>query len=90
MRKTFSNVCCCGPRTSQLPNPQQADDNETSTCGAYLYTLNLYSSFWRGLMSVVYPVWVGQCEGLWTQDGQKNRHLRLFYVYWRTKLKANN
>ena len=27
MKKTFSNVCRCGPRTSQLPNLQQADGN---------------------------------------------------------------
>ena len=38
--------------------------------GAFLYTL-LYSPCWRGLTGVVYPVWRGQCEGLWLQDGQK-------------------
>lgn len=48
--------------------------------GTFLYTLLLYSPYWRGLMSVVYPVWFGQCEGLWFQDGHKNRHLRLFRV----------
>ena len=30
MRKTFSNVCRCALRISQIPKPQQTDDNETS------------------------------------------------------------
>ena len=51
MRKTFSNVCRCEQRTSQIPKPQQTDDNEASR-GAYLYTLNTYSSFWRGLTAL--------------------------------------
>ena len=59
--------------------PQQADDNETSTWYVSIYLI-LYSPYWRGLMSVVYPVWVRQCESLCSQDGQKNRHLRLFCI----------
>ena len=41
--------------------------------GTFLYYFyHKYSTYWRGLMSVVYPVWFGQCEGLWFQDGHKN------------------
>ena len=69
MRKTFSNVCRCEIRTSQIPKPQQTDDNETSTCGAYLYTY--YSSFWRGLMSVVYPVWRGNAKACISRMGKR-------------------
>ena len=39
-------------------------------------------------MSVVYPVWVGQCEGLWTQDGQKNMH-HAFFVAAKKKQETN-
>jgi len=39
MRKTFSNVCRCDTRISQIPQPQQTDDNEASTwcVSIYLY-----------------------------------------------------
>ena len=36
MKKTFSNVCRCRARTSQLPNLQQADDNR-SVCVVRLF-----------------------------------------------------
>ena len=32
---------------------------------------------------VVYPVWVGQCESLCSQDRRENKHLRLFRMYRR-------
>ena len=44
MRKTFSNVWRCESWISQIPKPQQTDDNETSTCGAYLYTIYIVRS----------------------------------------------
>ena len=51
MRKTFSDVCRCGPRTSQLPNLQQADGNGASTWCVSIY-LFIYSSYWRGLTAL--------------------------------------
>ena len=59
--------------------PQQTDDNRSVTLSVSIYLI-IYSSFWRGLISVVYPVWFGQCEGLLCQDGQRSRHLRLFCI----------
>ena len=52
MRKTFSNVCRCVSRISQIPNPQQTDDNETSTWSVSIYLNLIYSSFWRGLSAL--------------------------------------
>ena len=46
---------------------------------AFLYTLLYIVRAGVGYF-VVCPVWVGQCESLWYQDGQKNRHLRLFCI----------
>jgi hypothetical protein len=61
MKETFSNVCRCGLRTSQILYPQQADDNR----GVYvvrIYLIYIFVLSWANC--VVYPVWVGQCEGL--------------------------
>ena len=41
MRKTFSNVCRCRARTSQLPYLQQADDNR-NVCVVRFYIPVLY------------------------------------------------
>ena len=60
--------------------PQQADDNRD------VYVVRIYIPYYyiefvlAWANCVVYPVWFGQCEGQCLQDGQKNRHLRLFCV----------
>ena len=64
MRKTFSKTSVVVNRESRkFQSLQQTDDNEASTWSVSIY-LNEYSSFWRGLTGVVYPVWFGQCESL--------------------------
>ena len=56
MRKTFSKTSVVVNRESRkFQSLQQTDDNEASTWSVSIY-LNEYSSFWRGLTGVVYPV----------------------------------
>ena len=44
--------------------PQQTDDNRDVCVERFYIPYLIYSPFWRGLMSVVYPVWFGQCVSL--------------------------
>ena len=63
--------------------PQQTDDNGASVWCVSIYFI-IYSSYWRGLLHCLSCV-ARQCEGPRCQDGQKNRHLRLFCIISKPK-----
>ena len=49
---------------------QQADDNEASR-GAYLYTIIIYSSFWRGLTALSILCDVGNAKACESRMGRR-------------------
>ena len=79
MRKTFSNVCRCALRISQVPKPQQADDNEASTWYVSIYLI-IYSSYWRGLTALSILCGEAMREPVEPGWAERNRHLRLFCI----------
>lgn len=64
MRKTFSNVCLDGLRTSQIPNPIEGQMTTRRLRGTFLYIYMLYSPYWRGLTALSILSGIGQWEGL--------------------------
>ena len=79
MRKTFSNVCRCGPRTSQLPNLQPSNDNEASAWYVSIYII-IHSSYWRGLTALSILCDLGNARACGSRMDRRNRHLRLFCI----------
>ena len=82
MRKTFSNVCRCEPRTSQTLTPQQTDDNEASTLCVSIHLI-LYSSYWRGLSALSILCGVGNAKAFGSRIG-KETDTYAFFVYMLT------
>ena len=63
IRKTFSNVCRCALRISQIPQPQQTDDDEASSWCVYSISLcDVTISVLAWANCVVYPVWRGNAR----------------------------
>ena len=81
MRKTFSDVCRCRARTSQLPYLQQADDNEASTWCVSIYLI-LYSPCWRGLTALSILCRLGNAKACALGMG-KETDTYAFFVYLR-------
>ena len=78
IRKTFSDVCRCRARTSQLPNLQQADDNETSAWSVSIYLSIRYSSFWRGLTALSILCDVGNAKAFGSRMGKETDSYAFF------------
>ena len=71
------SLCTLNFATSQ---PQQTDDNrDVCVVRFYVLFLKIYSSCWRGLMSVVYPVWRGNAKAQGTRMGERTAPTPFLY-----------
>ena len=85
MGKTFSDVCRCGTRISQVPitHSRQMTTRRLRSTNQYIFICDVLA--WAN--GVVYPVWVRQCESLCSQDGQKNSTYAFFHILRIPKIK---
>ena len=74
---TFSDVCLCGLRTSQLPNPQQADDNEAS---ALCDSFNIKDTYWRGLFALSILCGLGNAKACSPRMGTRTAPTPFLYI----------
>ena len=80
MRKTFSNVCRCEPRTSQTLNITAGRRQPKRLRGAFLYTLIIYSSFWRGLTALSILCDVGNAKAFGSRMDRRADTYAFFYA----------
>ena len=80
MRKTFSNVCRCGLRTSQTrQHPHSRQMTTKRLRGTFLYTIIIYSSCWRGLTALSILCGKGNAKARYARMG-KETDTHAFFV----------